>query len=299
MGVSPAGAGTVSDSQQTVFPGFSVQVSATPNEGYEFSHWETSDEQLSLPSQPTVTFTPTGSMFITAVFSQLYPCEENGVFAPLRGGLSIQGSGAGGWNWNGGTFGDTRSNGARFHSGLDFAATAGTPVYAMSAGCVVGGGYYEAGNKNRIYNNDGTQYVLHPDHQGSNNPAGNRISLFNEQDGYLVSYYHLAENNPIGWNPEENRPWEPGDCIPAGAIIGYVGQTGSATHPTSGGSHLHLGVRPASGAWNNISVGSWTDPQTHFSNMFINLGAQGQEVTLPCNDKLVQNFYSHSNNIKL
>lgn len=297
MGVSPAGAGTVSDSQQTVFPGFSVQVSATPNEGYEFSHWETSDEQLSLPLQPTVTFTPTGSMFITAVFSQLNPCEENGVFAPLLKDLRIQGSGAGGWNWSGGTFGDTRSNG--FHPGLDFAAPPGTPIYSMVEGYVSSHGYV-TDQRNRLYSDDGV-YTLHPDHGPDNNHAGNRISIISQYGGiqYSMSYWHLQEGNPLALNPDTNEPWQPGDYIPAGAIIGYVGLTGSAGAPSSGGPHLHFGVRPASGSWDNPFFSTWKDPKDIFSSMFIDLGSPSQDVTIPCNEKLVQNFYSHSNTIKL
>jgi peptidoglycan hydrolase-like protein with peptidoglycan-binding domain len=91
--------------------------------------------------------------------------------------------------------------GVRFHSGLDYAAPAGTPVRAAAAGTVRWSGWLDGGYG----------IVVTVDHGG----------------GVRTWYAHLERTDVV-----------PGEPVAAGALVGRVGATGSATGP-----HLHFEVR--------------------------------------------------------
>ncbi|MEU4340096.1 M23 family metallopeptidase [Nocardia sp. NPDC023852] len=91
----------------------------------------------------------------------------------------------------------------KHHGGLDLAAPAGTPIYAVTGGTVV-----KAGNAG-----DGYGYHV-------------RIR---SADGTETIYAHQTAGS---------IRVKPGDRIPAGTVIGAVGSTGNST-----GNHLHYEVR--------------------------------------------------------
>ena len=80
------------------------------------------------------------------------------------------------------------------HNGVDFAATAGTPVYAASAGTIRSAG-------------DG-------------GPCGNMVQI-DHGGGLISAYCHLSRFANIS----------AGEHVEARTLIGYVGQTGRATGP--------------------------------------------------------------------
>ncbi|BAV94251.1 M23 family metallopeptidase [Ichthyobacterium seriolicida] len=95
----------------------------------------------------------------------------------------------------------------KMHSGLDFAAPEGTPIYSTGDGIV-----YAAKSlttKNRRLNNG----------------YGN-VVIIDHGYGYKTLYAHMKEFNV-----------KKGDKVKRGNIIGYVGNTGSSTAP-----HLHYEV---------------------------------------------------------
>jgi murein DD-endopeptidase MepM/ murein hydrolase activator NlpD len=84
------------------------------------------------------------------------------------------------------------------HLGQDFSAACGTPVYASDSGKVVFSGWHEGG-------------------------GGNRVEI-NHGNGVTTSYSHMASNTV-----------HTSDIVDVGAIVGFVGTTGSST-----GCHLHF-----------------------------------------------------------
>ena len=102
-----------------------------------------------------------------------------------------------------------------YHSGIDFAAAVGTPIFAAHDGIIVK--TYD--NSNNCYPNcDSTSAV----------GIGFRID---NQDGTISTYMHMSQRM--------NLPR--GTSIKAGQLLGYVGNTGSSTGP-----HLHYGMLSAS-----------------------------------------------------
>ena len=91
----------------------------------------------------------------------------------------------------------------RTHNGMDYAAAAGTEVWAAAEGTVY-----------TIYTDDtlGTTVVIRHD------------------NGYMTTYARLAENVTVGV----------GDQVQLGQVIGYVGAT--ALLETALGDHLHFSV---------------------------------------------------------
>jgi murein DD-endopeptidase MepM/ murein hydrolase activator NlpD len=83
---------------------------------------------------------------------------------------------------------------ARYHTGLDFRAAAGTPIRAVKAGVVL-----YAGN--------------------SGNWAGNHVAV-KHADGMTTMYCHMS-----------SMAAHAGETVQAGQIIGYVGETGRAFGP--------------------------------------------------------------------
>ena len=81
----------------------------------------------------------------------------------------------------------------KFHSGIDLAASSGTPIYATRSGTVTTAQYHYS--------------------------AGNYVTI-NHGDGFSTSYLHMTHDTV-----------SVGDYVTAGEIIGYVGSTGVSTGP--------------------------------------------------------------------
>ena len=97
------------------------------------------------------------------------------------------------------------------HTGIDFAAPTGTPIYAAHDGVIV-----------KTYDNGTNCY-------GSCNSTqavgiGFRID---NQDGTISMYMHMSKRENLSR----------GTSVKAGQLLGYVGNTGSSTGP-----HLHYGM---------------------------------------------------------
>ena len=101
------------------------------------------------------------------------------------------------------------------HKGIDLAAPEGTPIYASRAGVVYYAGWDKTG-------------------------GGNIVSI-DHQDDYRTQYMHMTKFIV-----------EKGQEVQLGDIIGYVGETGTATGP-----HLHFVIR----IWNEeTKFWDWVDP---------------------------------------
>jgi murein DD-endopeptidase MepM/ murein hydrolase activator NlpD len=92
---------------------------------------------------------------------------------------------------------------SRYHTGLDFRAAYGTPIRAVKSGVVL-----YAGN--------------------SGNWAGNHVAI-KHADGKTTMYSHMSSMSA-----------RVGQTVPAGQVIGRVGETGRAF-----GAHLHFELYPA------------------------------------------------------
>lgn len=96
----------------------------------------------------------------------------------------------------------------KLHSGTDFSAPQGTPIYAVADGVVVSAGY--------------------------NSHGGNMTEIKHElEDGTIVVSAYLHQSRLLV---------SEGDSVAAGQQIGEVGNTGVST-----GAHLHLEIRDEEG----------------------------------------------------
>ena len=192
----------------------------------------------------------TRDIVATAYFLDEGPCLDldRGVVNPLRQ-MAVAATASG--SYVNGTYkalrGYDEEGNPRYHWGIDLAAKEGTPVYSMYAGRIV-----------RIESD-------HPDayEEGS---FGNVIVTENDVRGYdgkvYLQYAHLRHGTPVAVNPRTGKPFEKGDEVFAGDLIGYTGKTGNAFSDTDvPNKHLDLmaafGVDPASG---RIRSGTLTDP---------------------------------------
>lgn len=107
------------------------------------------------------------------------------------------------------TWGARRSEG-RSHEGIDIFAPRGTPVRAATRGIVV--------------------------RKGWNRLGGKTVSVFGPA-GWFHYYAHLDDWDAPGI----------GDWVEAGAVLGYVGDTGNAKETPP---HLHYGIYASGGARN-------------------------------------------------
>ena len=107
----------------------------------------------------------------------------------------------------------------RFHSGSDFAAPDGTPIYAVADGVVVRAGYTDSG---------GGVIVIEHTVQGQR-VASYYIHMW--QDGIYVSE---------------------GETVTAGQHIGDVGSSGHSTGP-----HLHLEIHPGGYGAEAVDADAW------------------------------------------
>ncbi len=114
------------------------------------------------------------------------------------------------------------------HTGIDVPASKGTNIYAAKSGVITTSTY------NRSYGN----YVV-----------------VSHSDGTSTLYAHMSKRNATV-----------GKTVKQGAVIGYVGTTGSST-----GNHLHFEVR---------KNGSRTDPVNYFKDKTLYVRANGRTVLL-------------------
>lgn len=114
------------------------------------------------------------------------------------------------------------------HTGIDIPASAGTNIYAAKSGVVTTSTY------NRSYGN----YVV-----------------VSHSDGSSTLYAHMKKRNATV-----------GQTVKQGAVIGYVGTTGSST-----GNHLHFEVR---------INGNRTDPVNYYKDKTLYARANGKTVLL-------------------
>lgn len=105
------------------------------------------------------------------------------------------------------------------HTGVDLAASSGTPVLATATGRVVSAGYRPG--------------------------RGNQIVLEHQVGGRVVasSYGHLRDGG---------IHVQAGDLVAAGQRIGDVGSTGNSTGP-----HLHFEIRPGGASHTGVDPDSW------------------------------------------
>ncbi|MBD8044230.1 peptidoglycan DD-metalloendopeptidase family protein [Arthrobacter sp. Sa2BUA2] len=144
--------------------------------------------QNNQPVPPPQTVVPTNP----SAFGLQYP-----VSAPVTSGFGWRPTPAGTIDFSG--------TGGYLHSGIDFGARCGTPIYAAAAG--------------EVWRSDmgGTEMI----------GTGNRIVLNHGVIGtsaLATNYYHMS-----------SRVVSAGQWVNAGQLIGYVGSTGNST-----GCHLHF-----------------------------------------------------------
>lgn len=140
--------------------------------------------------------------------SQGFPISTEGYALPIRGFTLITGETSTGY---------CRSHNP--HSGIDFAASYGTPIYAAHDGTI-----------ERVYSYSGNCYPG----CGGNQSYGQGYRIKNS-DGTISIYAHMAQM----------VPHSVGDTVRVGEVIGYVGSTGN-----SSGNHLHYEMHDQ----NNIVV---------------------------------------------
>ncbi len=166
-------------------------------------------------------------------------------------------------NIAGGTYGYTRIDKygkSKFHNGIDLAGMVGTPIYAQFDGTV---GKVVSEQPNRV---DGFYPV---GYDGDVDHAGNRIYINSTVNGNTVNigYWHLQAGTPIAINPQTGKPWQTGDVVKAGALIGYIGITGNSSPNLP---HLHLTTQVN---------GVRTDPATYLE---ATVSTKTTTITTPC-----------------
>ena len=165
----------------------------------------------------------------TAWFEDSGPCvdRERDVVNPLKK-MSVAATASG--SYVNGTYkalrGYYEDGTPRYHWGIDLYAKPGTPVYSMYSGAIV-----------RTETN-------HPDRYEEKS-YGNVIVTENDVKGYdqkvYLQYSHLQYGTPVAVNPRTGKPFEKGDRVFAGDLIGYTGKTGNAFKDTDvPNKHLDL-----------------------------------------------------------
>ena len=171
----------------------------------------------------------THDLVATAWYEDDGPCMdlEREVANPLKR-MSVAATGSG--SYVNGTYkalrGYYEDGTPRYHWGIDLYAKVGTPVYSMYSGYVV---RTETG---------------HPDCYEEKS-FGNVIVTENEVKGLgrkvYLQYSHLRAGTPVAVNPRTGKPFEKGDRVFAGDLIGYTGKTGNAFNDTDvPNKHLDL-----------------------------------------------------------
>ena len=154
-------------------------------------------------------------------------------------------------NWEGGTFGYTRTypdKTPKLHKGLDLAAEPGTEVYSMYDGEIIS-----------IYD----KATGEKEDAKANNGLGNEIRIrVTLPDGTVfdTSYAHLQEDAPVAKNERKGREFNVRDKVFAGEVIGYSGRTGNAWDTVNVPiAHVHVGVK---------RNGQWVDPKDYINGTY-------------------------------
>lgn len=190
-----------------------------------------------------------------AFFDVNIPCSDDlrGVTNPLMD-MRVAASKLSGYI--GGTFGMVRTYGTQKHSGIDFYAEEGTPVYAMYSGeikRVVGSHSLTTGYVDGSY---GNRIIIE-----SQMP----VDEFGDIRTLSVMYAHLYGGGPIATNPRTGVPFKVGDRVYRGDLIGYTGRTGNAFKVNyTPNPHLHLGMS-FDGDNGIIPKSSWIDPSPYIN----------------------------------
>lgn len=186
-----------------------------------------------LKNEPSawVSLTVNQNILSTAIFGLRLPCvnRTTGAGNPLDSMYVAASNNYG--NYEGGTYGRTRNNHTKYHSGLDLSASEGTPVFSMYDGVVV-----------RVVSDIPDQYVQ--------NSFGNEIRIQSviDDDVVIIQYAHLLSGNAICDGARTLMPLSVGDFVFQGEQIGYTGHSGNAYYVPN--KHLHIGVAK-NGEWVN------------------------------------------------
>lgn len=141
-----------------------------------------------------------------------------------------------------GTNGSTRSNGTRYHSGIDIGSAIGDPCYAVADGVVV-----------MCKSSDDAKSTI--------GGRGRYIVIYHSNGNYSSLYEHL-----------NSCAVKVGDNVKAGQKIGTTGNSGWASSRTHYGAHLHFGLMY--GKMTNTGYDLWTVPgkkyngKTYSNNTF-------------------------------
>lgn len=216
--INMIGSGSYEDGS-AIYIGFSYKYSPSQ---IPFSRW-TGD----FSDKNTVSFMHivTKTVVSTACFDYSSPCRDKSrkMTNPVHI-MSVAATGSG--SYYGGTFGMTRNNHNKRHTGIDLAADPGTPLYATYSGTVY--------NVTSNLPNKNVDYSY-----------GNEIVIKCCINGqyYYFYYTHLQYGTPIAINPRTNEPFKKGDEVFDGDLIAYSGKTGNAFDDEDvPNKHLHLGV---------------------------------------------------------
>lgn len=86
VSVKPAGAGTISEFEDSVEPGTSVTLAATPADGFTFQAWMRGDEILS--REPELQFTAESDISLTALFANVCHQVDVAISDPMAGNIT-------------------------------------------------------------------------------------------------------------------------------------------------------------------------------------------------------------------
>ncbi len=227
--------------------GETVNIIAIPSQYYIFGFWDGDVSGNENPKTIVINY----NMEIIAKFIKKDPCRDiiNSRSNPLLS-MSILGSRNNGLR--GGMWGTARG---RMHYGIDLNAGIGEPIYAMFDGTIER--IIDHYDPNIPFDKYDETY---PDESYSNYAAGNRVQIRSIVNGKIITqkYFHM-NSIIITQGP-----------IQAGDIIGYVGNTGSASSKDSNGPHLHLEI---------YVNGVRQDPRSYLYTIFDDNG----NITRDCN----------------
>lgn len=220
----------------------------------EFSRWTGTFEDR---KECSFLYTALEDVNATAYFGDDAPCSDvgKGVTNPLKE-MKIAPTRSG--KYASGLFNALRhreDNSTYYHQGVDFYAREGTPVYAMYSGTVT-----------RVFNSAPDRYSTDWDAAGG---FGNIIVIESEvffdaekTTGAKLSlqYSHLLYGTPVAVNWRTGVPYQVGDTVYRGDLIGYTGRTGNAYYEKKvPNPHLHLGASLSADAKGRIPTDSWID----------------------------------------
>lgn len=224
-----------------------------------FKYWTGALENI---KEPHCLYTIFKDSEATAYFDIQVPCgdDERGISNPL---IEMRIAATGSGSYVNGTFnayrGKNKKGKDKYHQGVDFYATEGTPTFAIASGTIV-----------RLM-------IDAPDHESSYNGSwGNVITIkcdvaidtyaddghFENCKSVYLQYSHLQAGNPVAINPRTGVPYQIGDLVYRGDLIGYTGRTGNA-YDNVPNPHLHLGAGFEANDYGQILT--WIDPMAYIN----------------------------------